>query len=200
MATGTQDDLIAAALELMLRHGYAATGINDICQQAGVSKGAFYHSFPSKEELAVAALQAFYRRGREELLAIDVSAVAPAERLPLFVDRVADRATFLWEHGCLIGGLATEVALVNDTLQRHVAQLFDELAVLVAQLAEPFAAALARPELRAPALAEDFLALVEGTIVLSRAHRDPRRVRAALKRHAAALRLLQTHRRLPRST
>jgi TetR/AcrR family transcriptional regulator, transcriptional repressor for nem operon len=195
--SGTQEDLIAAAQQLMLRHGYAATGINDICQQAGVSKGAFYHSFPSKEALALAALSDFYRRGAEELLSIDVSAAPPADRLPLFVERVADRALRLWERGCLIGGLATEVALVSDDLQRSVAQQFDELAGVVAGLAGPFVASLPGAGLTAAGLADDFLALVEGAIVLSRAHRDPRRVRAALKRHAASLRLLQRGQDLP---
>lgn len=192
MTSATQDGLISAAVTLMLRHGYAATGINDICSEAGVSKGAFYHSFPSKEALATAALTSFYRQGAEELRSIDVDAAPPADRFPLFVERLADRAPFLWKHGCLIGGLASETALASDPLQRIVAQLFDELAAIVARLAEPFVASLGADAPSATAVAEDLLALVEGAIVLSRAHRDPRRVRAALKRHASSLRRLRS--------
>lgn len=191
MSGDTQEQLIQAARQLMLRQGYAATGINDICAEAGVSKGAFYHFFPSKEALAVAALESFHQRGLEELGAIDVSEAAPADRLPLFVERLADRAPFLWEHGCLTGGLATEMALTSDTLQRSVARQFDHLAGVVARLAEPFARALPRGGPGAATVAEDLLAFIEGSVVLSRAHRDPKRLRAALKRYAGWLRLLR---------
>ena len=191
MSSETQEQLISAAQQLMLRRGYTATGINDICREAGVSKGAFYHSFPSKEVLAVAALKSFYRRGLDELRSIDVSAAPPAERLPLFVERLADRAPHLWEHGCLIGGLATEMALTSTTLQRNVALQFDELAAVVAQLAGAFVASLPKDHPSATAVAEDLLAFIEGAVVLSRAHRDPQRMRAALKRYASSLRLLR---------
>ena len=35
--------------------GYEATSVDDLCRAAGVTKGAFFHHFKSKEELAVAA-------------------------------------------------------------------------------------------------------------------------------------------------
>lgn len=176
---------------MMLERGYAGTGINDICVEAGVSKGAFYHSFPTKEALAIAALDSFYRRGVEELSSIDVSAAAPADRLPLFVERLAGRASVLWKHGCLIGGLASEMALASDELQRHVARQFDELAAIVARVAEPYVQALGLPGISATSVAEDLLAFIEGIIVLSRAHRDPRRLKAPLERYAAGLRAMR---------
>jgi TetR/AcrR family transcriptional repressor of nem operon len=189
MSSGTQEDLITAARDLMLRHGYAATGINDICREAGVSKGAFYHFFETKEALTIAALDSFYRLGMEELMSIDASADDPAA-LPRFVERVAEHAPRIWEHGCLLGGLATEMAFSSDTLQHEVARLFDQFAARIAEFAGPFVASLATDELGATAIAEDFLAIVEGAIVLSRAHRDPQRIRAALERYAQSLRRL----------
>lgn len=47
--------LIDAAHHLVRRKGYAATSVDDICGAAGVSKGAFFHHFASKEALGVAA-------------------------------------------------------------------------------------------------------------------------------------------------
>ena len=47
--------LLDAALRLIRTKGYAATAIDDLCHAAGVTKGAFFHHFRSKEELAVAA-------------------------------------------------------------------------------------------------------------------------------------------------
>ena len=190
MASEAQAKLVSAAMQLMLRQGYSATGIDSICAEAGVSKGAFYHSFRSKEELALAALESFFRHGFEELQSIDVRDAPPAERLPLFVERLADRAELLWKNGCLIGGLTTEMALANDELQRHVARQFDELAEIVVQLAAPFVKALPISGLSAASVAADLLAFVEGAVVLARGHRDPRRLRPQIRRYATMLRAL----------
>lgn len=47
--------LLTAALSLIRRHGFAATSVDDLCAAAGVTKGAFFHHFRSKEDLGVAA-------------------------------------------------------------------------------------------------------------------------------------------------
>nr|WP_206760990.1 TetR/AcrR family transcriptional regulator [Tabrizicola soli] len=42
----------------MVRHkGFAATSVDDLCAAAGVTKGAFFHHFPSKEALGVALIE-----------------------------------------------------------------------------------------------------------------------------------------------
>jgi TetR/AcrR family transcriptional repressor of nem operon len=47
--------LLDAALAEIRRHGYAATSVDELCDAAGVTKGAFFHHFRSKEALAIAA-------------------------------------------------------------------------------------------------------------------------------------------------
>lgn len=190
MVTDATEKLIAATQELMLRKGYQATGLNEICRHAGVSKGAIYHSFDSKEALTLSALERFFETGLGAIGAIDVSDVEPRDRMIIFVDRVAEQAPYLWEHGCLLGGLASEMALASDVLQASVSEHFDQFKRLVASLAEPFVATLASEELTADDLAEEFLELVEGSIVMSRAYRDPQRIRVALERFAIHLRHL----------
>lgn len=188
MSSDAQAKLVAAAMRLMSSQGYAATGIDAICSAAGLSKGAFYHSFRGKEEVAIAALDTFHQRGLEALRSIEVSDVPPTDRLPVFVERLADRADVVWANGCLIGGLAIEMAEQSDTLQQHVARLFDELAAFVAPLAEPYAKALRSPDVRALSVGEDLLAFIEGALVMARGHRDLKLLGPALKRYAAQLR------------
>ena len=190
MEKSTRQELISSAQELMLARGYSATGIMDICKHAGVSKGAFYHSFDSKEHLAVVALNDYYRVGISALMAIDVSHAEPADRLIAFVDAVAEQAAILWERGCLIGGLATEMSTVSETLQQQVSAVFAEMAGLLAVLAKPFVARLEDESITAEEIGEHFLVTVEGSVVLSRAHLDPSRITIALRRFAAFLRAL----------
>ncbi len=47
--------LLDAALIVIRRRGYTATTVDDLCAEAGVTKGAFFHYFHSKEDLAVEA-------------------------------------------------------------------------------------------------------------------------------------------------
>jgi AcrR family transcriptional regulator len=50
-AQETRARILAAAEERFALEGYDATGVAEICQAAGVSKGAFYHHFPSKQDV-----------------------------------------------------------------------------------------------------------------------------------------------------
>lgn len=51
--------ILQAAEECFARYGYDATGVAEICRRAGVSKGAFYHHFPSKQALFLEMLESW---------------------------------------------------------------------------------------------------------------------------------------------
>ncbi len=55
MTLTTRIKLLDAALGTIRAKGYSATSVDDICAGAGVTKGAFFHYFKSKDALAVAA-------------------------------------------------------------------------------------------------------------------------------------------------
>jgi TetR/AcrR family transcriptional repressor of nem operon len=154
MAVGSRAKLIRSSQVLMMSKGYSATGVDDICHHAGVSKGAFYHQFSSKEALAIAALGDFHEAGVEKLLAIDLRGVAPEQQLLAFLDAVAEQGHDFWRSGCLIGSLASEMALTSQALQAEVARLFSRTAKALEPLIEPFVASCHEGALSAAALAE----------------------------------------------
>jgi AcrR family transcriptional regulator len=53
----TRAQILQTALGLFSKNGYPATGVAEICRAAGVSKGAFYHHFPSKQAVFQALLE-----------------------------------------------------------------------------------------------------------------------------------------------
>ena len=53
----TRAHILKAAEEGFARRGYDATSVADICDLAGVSKGAFYHHFSSKQTLFLESLE-----------------------------------------------------------------------------------------------------------------------------------------------
>lgn len=69
-ASRTREHILETAAAAFAERGYAATSLNELVRRSGLTKGAFYHHFDSKEELALAA----FRRKQEQLVAL----VAPA--------------------------------------------------------------------------------------------------------------------------
>jgi len=53
----TRREIMNAAVALFCQSGYDAASVSHICERAGVSKGAFYHHFPSKQTLFLAILE-----------------------------------------------------------------------------------------------------------------------------------------------
>jgi len=51
----SKTQLLNAAFQVIRAKGYAGTTVEDICQEAGVTKGSFFHHFKSKDELALSA-------------------------------------------------------------------------------------------------------------------------------------------------
>lgn len=62
----TREQILTAAMTLFAKSGYTAAGVAEICSAAQISKGAFYHHFPSKQAVFLAILEA-------ELLTLDQS-------------------------------------------------------------------------------------------------------------------------------
>jgi AcrR family transcriptional regulator len=52
----TRAKIIESAIKLFSVRGYNAASVDDVCKEAGISKGAFYHHFESKQALFLALL------------------------------------------------------------------------------------------------------------------------------------------------
>ena len=107
--------LLDAALHVIRTKGYSATRVEDICQEAGLTKGSFFHHFATKEELALAAAEHF------SAIAESIFSVAPyrnlsdpLERLLGYVDfRKAILRGELPDYTCLLG------TMVQETYETH---------------------------------------------------------------------------------
>ena len=82
-AEATRTRLIEVAGELFGERGYDDTPIEEVLERTGVSKGALYHHFPSKEAL----FEAVYRTG-EQMCLVEIANAAMKETAPLEMLRV----------------------------------------------------------------------------------------------------------------
>jgi AcrR family transcriptional regulator len=80
-AQATRDQLIDVATRLFAERGYEATPIEAVLTAAGVSRGALYHHFPSKEALLEAVYAATQERVAKEVIAEAMTAPTALDRL-----------------------------------------------------------------------------------------------------------------------
>jgi len=84
---GTRSRILRAAGDCFAQQGYDATGVAEICERAGVTKGAFYHHFPSKQDLFLALLEAWLADLDTQLAQARVLADTFPEALRRMVER-----------------------------------------------------------------------------------------------------------------
>lgn len=77
----TRNRILEAAEECFTRYGYDSTGVAEICNTAGVSKGALYHHFPSKQAIFVEMFETWMRSFVAEMERIRDSAASVPDAL-----------------------------------------------------------------------------------------------------------------------
>jgi TetR/AcrR family transcriptional repressor of nem operon len=170
----TRERLLDAATRLMLERGYAATSVDAICAAAGVTKGSFFHYFDSKDALARSALERFctlQSRRFEDILAGEED---PVKRVRRYLDGVVAMAKDPEAaRGCLLGTFAQEVCGCSEGIRAACCCGFEEWAEGFARdLARAKAAAAPKAKWKPKEVAEHFVALLEGSLILAKAKRD----------------------------
>jgi TetR/AcrR family transcriptional repressor of nem operon len=179
----SKERILAAAKELFLARGYAATTVDAICEKAELTKGSFYYSFDSKEDLGLAVLDWSLRRGVQMLTSgPHVRIVDPVAKAFAFLKHLERCSPELWSGGCLLGSFALELADTNSRMQQTVAGMFQAVADEFAQNLQPIAArCVGKQTPPASEFADMLLGIIEGSIILAKAHRDPTRLPKAIR-------------------
>lgn len=169
--------LLDATLALVRRNGWAATSVDQLCRAAGVTKGAFFHHFESKEALGVAAARHWTD------VTSPLFADAPYHRLADPLRRILGYLEFRRELAqgpleaftCFAGTTVQETFAVSEPIR---AACGDSITGHAASLEADFEAALRkyRPRERVTArgLALYTQTVLQGGFVLSKARGDAR--------------------------
>lgn len=181
--------LVDAAALLFRRQGYAATGVNQILEQAEVKAGSLYHHFPDgKQQLAAAVVE---RAGTdiERRLRDFLDTEAPVtDIVDGWIDLMAAGLVTDQRDGCPIEPIATESVNASAQVREASARAFDSWRRAVADRLH----VEGWPRARAGQTALAVIALIEGALILARTAGDTAALDAA---KAAARTLLDEHRR-----
>lgn len=169
--------LLDAAVDVIRAQGLSATTVDDLCAAAGVTKGAFFHHFESKEALAVAAAE-HWGTTTAAVFADAAYHRAPtaAERILAYVDLRAEliEGRPLAGSTCLAGTMVQEAYGSSPAVRDACgATILDHARTLEADLAQALADAGNPAGVDAPSLARHMLVVVQGAFVVAKAADDP---------------------------
>ncbi|MCB1229481.1 MAG: TetR/AcrR family transcriptional regulator [Verrucomicrobiae bacterium] len=179
----TRAALVGAAVELILRQGFAATSVGQICDEAGVTKGSFFHHFDSKDAIGRAAIEWWGDFGTN----LYAEAWKDAERDPLEkIGRLFAIMEGFTEHEnrvctCVVGIMSQETAQSNDELRqfacRELERWSENVGALIASAKERHC-----PEATFDpvALAWHLNALWQGSMLIAKTLQDPSLIRRNL--------------------
>lgn len=175
-----RERILDAALRVIRAQGYTATTVDQLCAAAGVTKGAFFHHFASKEELAVQAAEHWNATTGAMFRAAPYHQLEdPLDRVLGYVDfRRAIVAGEPARFTCLLGTMAQEAFDVSEPIRAacgHGIALHAE--TLEADIEAAMALYTPRRPITAKSLALHTQAVVQGAFVLAKAMGDPEAAR-----------------------
>jgi TetR/AcrR family transcriptional repressor of nem operon len=184
IAADTKERILATARDLFHGRSYADVGIKEICTQAKVQKGSFYHFFPSKRDLAMAVIDSMADEWAHGFVAEAFDEeLPPLERLDYMVD-----AVYFWQKaaknmegrmpGCLFGNLALEVSTRDEVIRSRINAVFNKASARFHQALDEAVENGDLPPLDTEATATAMLAYLEGVILLAKTRNDPEVVRS----------------------
>lgn len=188
----TKERLLDAAQALMLAKGFAATTVEEICRNAKLTKGSFFHYFESKDALGQALLRRFCDTSDRLHRSLCGTERDPLKRVYGYIDgAIALSRDPVTSRGCLLGTFAQELCDSHPAMRQQCAKGFE---AWVAQFGEELRRAKARYAPRAPfdpkELAEHLIAIMEGSLILGKARNDVQVVGRHLRHYKRYLRSL----------
>ena len=163
----SHERIVSAAARAIRRDGYDGTGVADIMKEAGLTHGAFYAHFASREAmLAEAAARAC--ADSAAIAAQAVASVPPEQALTFMLHAYLSRENLEQvERGCPLAALGSETARQTPEVRRANTRYLKEMVDLVARQS---------PDWGQPAVHERALVTVAtmvGTLLLARVADEP---------------------------
>jgi TetR/AcrR family transcriptional repressor of nem operon len=168
--------LLDAAMQVIREQGYSATTVDDICGAAGLTKGAFFHHFKSKEDLGVAATAHFAEMAEQLFGGAPYHELAdPLDRLLGYIDfRAAILTGPIAGFTCLLGTMVQETFETHPAIREVCGRYISAHAAMLARdIAQAKARHAPSASFSAESLALYTQAVIQGAFILAKARNGP---------------------------
>lgn len=169
-ASEAKTALINSAFKLMISKGYTGTSIDEVCAAAGYTKGTFFYYFENKEAIGKGLLM----RQKEMISGIKhapfMQIEDPLARFIQYMDMISLLCQDPIIDSCIIGMFSEELADSSDDIRRLCAETFADWANFLQDMFEQIRMRYAPDtDVDSHGLAEYFIAIFEGSVILARA-------------------------------
>lgn len=178
-ANSSRERILTTAESIILQKGFASTSIEDILDQAAITKGGFFYHFEGKVGLAKALVERYLESDADIFTTLfgqaDELSEDPLHQVLIFLKLWADMVKDLPEvhPGCLAASFTYESQQLNEEVRELTRQGFITWRqILSARLEKVVEKYPPKMEVKIEELADMFATVIEGGIILSRVFND----------------------------
>ena len=171
----TRRRILEAAFQQMYRRGYQGMRLDDVVAATGLTKGALYHHFPSKQALGYAVVDEVIGATVEELWLRPLRGAAdPIEAITAALQTFWDSLDAdVIKLGCPLNNLAQEMSPLDEGFRERLTRLYDAWRQgLREALADGKSRGLVRGDVHEECVADFIIAAVEGCIGVAKNAQD----------------------------
>ncbi len=195
----TKDRLLDIAEQHILENGFAATSIDELIKEAGITKSGFFYHFDGKNDLAYALMIRYRRQDALLFSSLFKRAIEltddPLQQMLVFVKLLAEMMENLegLHPGCLVASFTYESHQVNEQVRQITADsVLDWRKLFREQIDKINARYTTNSITSSDDLADMLSTIIEGGIIVSRALNDPSILVKQLLEYRTYLQLLYT--------
>ncbi len=159
-------------MALVRQKGFTATSVDDLCRHAGVTKGAFFHHFASKDELGISAAKYWSETTGALFEAAPFHTLAdPLDRVLAYIDFRRDIISGdISEFTCLVGTMAQEAHTTAPDIAKACGDsIFGHAETLVSDISDAMDIYNVTSDWTAESLARHTQAAIQGGFILAKA-------------------------------
>jgi len=124
-----KERLLQVAFDLISQNSYGGVSVDDMCERANVKKGSFYHFFPSKSDLAVAAYEEHWQQRRPNYDRMFSPLVPPLERIENYCKAIYEgqrekKAKTGRVLGCPFASVGCELSTQDEKIRQKAEEMF----------------------------------------------------------------------------
>jgi TetR/AcrR family transcriptional repressor of nem operon len=134
-----RNKVLQTATGLFSEKGYTALGVDEILKQTGMTKGAFYNAFGSKESFLLETLELYSEKNTQRLLnkLTPQGELKAIEQLEQFYIEMLEMQDRINHRGCLVNSMMTELGGLNpnitDAINTHFETIIKNIAPIIQQ-------------------------------------------------------------------
>jgi TetR/AcrR family transcriptional repressor of nem operon len=123
-----RDKVLQSGVQLFWHKGYHHLGVDEICKTTGMTKGAFYNAFKSKENFLLSCIESYRKMNVKHITeALNSKEEKAIDRiLNMYINMLKNQPNMNYT-GCMTNNIMSEIGSANKVVSQATADAFDNL-------------------------------------------------------------------------